>query len=156
MRPVAVYILFDSRNEKNLTMKTFSLCIFLIFTSTSLLFAQNLKNMTIRSEAGDVKEDFTVLKDNKDVRHGEYQMIFNSKIITAGHYENGARSGKWIYNDYNGIINFDGYFKNDSKDSIWTYYIGDTLQARMFYSHGVLDSSFSYYSNGNVLFEQRL
>ena len=129
-------------------MKTFILFLFLIFYFTSLLFGQTRIN--INAKGGDVKEKFEVFKDSANARHGDYQMLFDKKLITQGKYEYGNRIGSWNFYDYDGIINFDGFYKNDLKDSVWTYYMGDTLQAKMYYSDGELDSAFSYYSNGKV------
>lgn len=136
-------------------MKTFTLTLSLFFLlgSISPMSGQKLKKVKTGSRESGVQEIFSIIKKS-EIRQGKYQMLYNTAIIVDGHYDKGNRTGHWKYNDYMGIVNFNGNFKNDLKDSVWTYYHGETLQARMYYSQGVLDSAFSYYPDGNLLWEK--
>jgi hypothetical protein len=59
-------------------------------------------------------------------RHGQWLSFYPTGIAWSEmHYDKGLRQGPNITYFENGKLRYSGYYKNDSRDSIWLYY--DTL-----------------------------
>lgn len=56
-------------------------------------------------------------------RHGHWLSFFpNGELWSEMHYDKGLREGpNNVYNE-KGMMLYSGFYKNDRKDSIWTYY----------------------------------
>lgn len=62
----------------------------------SFSHAQKLK--TIKKKVkNDCIERYTVLKDDKKVHHGSYNITKGKTIYVEGHYDNGKKTGYWTY-----------------------------------------------------------
>jgi TonB family protein len=55
---------------------------------------QDLKKLTVGDKFYGTKEVFYVLKDNQEIRHGEYKRT-SGKLKTIGQYDNNKRTGIW-------------------------------------------------------------
>ena len=73
--------------------------ILLSVTILSSLFGQETKKKTIENEDPRTKEVFYVLKDNPDIKHGEYKKVFSGAVDLKeqGQYENNVKVGIWEY-----------------------------------------------------------
>ena len=47
---------------------------------------------------------YHVLKSNKKIKHGPYQVFSRDTVIVEGMYENGKRVGRWNFRSYNGRV----------------------------------------------------
>lgn len=64
---------------------------------------QDLKKLTVDGKFYGTKEVFYVLKDDQEIRHGEYKRT-SGKFKTIGQYANNKRTGIWKSFDYNGEL----------------------------------------------------
>jgi hypothetical protein len=92
---------------------------------TNLSPAQELKRK--RKQTGDYLEEYTVLKENKKIKHGEYvkyelDILDNKSISEIGQFEHGKKTGKWYIFFSSGLLRSEGQFEDDQKRGIWIYY----------------------------------
>jgi len=80
-------------------IKLLSLGLLLVIPS----WGQDVKKITIEDQVYRTKETFYVLKDNQEIRHGEYKKT-TGKLKTTGTYDNNKRSGVWQSYDENGKL----------------------------------------------------
>ncbi len=81
-------------------------------------------------------EEYYVLKNNKNVKHGtyvKYRLPFSQiVIIESGSYSNGEKNGLWqeFYNEFSrktwNAIKEQGQYVNGKRNGTWTYYHLDT------------------------------
>lgn len=117
------------------------------FTSILILcglvttFSQELKKITKKSNNPEVIEEYFVLKKEKDVKHGMYQKMSNSGIVLEkGFYKNDSKDSLWIYFASNGIDTISvGTFLNDQRVGQWI----------IFDNKGVFSYVYNY-SNGEI------
>ncbi|MFI5171905.1 MAG: hypothetical protein ACHQFW_05915 [Chitinophagales bacterium] len=81
--------------------------LFLFYISCNLLLAQETKEVTINLDH-DMKEVYSVLKSDKDIKHGEYRFYEGKRKTIEGNYSNNKKEGKWT--EY-------GYFGDKIKES---------------------------------------
>lgn len=94
----------------------------------------------------EIHEEFYVLKEKKDVKHGTYvkyrKEFFGVSLIESGSYLNGTKDGLWeyyfhsvddifyylmnIHPQSNSLI-ARGFYSNGKKEGQWTYYYVDTV-----------------------------
>lgn len=96
---------------------------FALFTEP--LFSQKLKNK--RNQTGQLLEEFTVLKENKDIKHGQYVMykldfLENKSIVEIGQFENGVKTGDWYQFHEKGFLKSEGRYVNGEKSGNWNFY----------------------------------
>lgn len=70
---------------------------------TISVVGQDLKKLTVDDKFYGTKEVFYVLKDNQEIRHGEYKRT-SGKLKIIGQYANNKRTGIWKSFDYNGEL----------------------------------------------------
>uniref|UniRef100_UPI0032163EE9 hypothetical protein n=1 Tax=uncultured Draconibacterium sp. TaxID=1573823 RepID=UPI0032163EE9 len=79
-----------------------------------------------RVEKGIFIEEYNVLKDNKNIKHGEYvkfQRYLLSQIpIEFGFFENDKRVGEWYFFYSTGFLKSFGKYHADKKQGIWKEY----------------------------------
>ncbi|MCG8307505.1 MAG: hypothetical protein MI975_08945 [Cytophagales bacterium] len=82
------------------------------------------------------KAIFYVIKDNPSIKHGKYviKAWSGNELLLEGEYNQGKRVGKWTEKyygrSYDGTLKNTGYYDNDQKVGLWTYFnhLGDTTQ----------------------------
>jgi hypothetical protein len=108
--------------------------LLLLVAFSTLVNAQELKKIVkANNHFGEV---YYVLKSDKNMRHGQYLKYYESmnmydKAIEAyGNYDNGKKTGAWIFCDAENAANpllAIGEFKDDKKFGQWVYfYIPDS------------------------------
>lgn len=84
-------------------------------------YSQELRNITLKDRKSSVIEEYTVLKNERDVRHGEYvKMHEDGNLIKTGFYKNNLRDSLWVIYAKNGVdtLTF-GMYKNDRQIGPW-------------------------------------
>jgi TonB family protein len=81
-------------------MKKITLCALALLSL--ICYSQPTVKRTIAHDSG-FKEEFNVLKANKDIRHGQYSMSLGKLIFKTGLYSNGERIGIWKYYSTSGL-----------------------------------------------------
>lgn len=76
-----------------------------IFSLGFNLSGQELKHNSVKYALG-IIENYTVLKSNKNIKHGEYFQIFKNDTIVYGQYENNIKSGIWKYYSFENELTF--------------------------------------------------
>lgn len=106
-------------------MKKFlSIVIFTFFIFN--VHSQELKRK--RTSDGDIKESYFVLKSDKNVKHGDYELKIVGKKVQKGQFRYGKKSGIWIYYKTSGETEFsynydaDSIVPNNPDETILTYY----------------------------------
>lgn len=101
-------------------MKSFYI---LIFSSLICIksFPQELKIVSKRNKF-DLIETYSVLKDNRQVKHGTFEMKYYKKVLQKGTYDHGKKVGLWKYYSSKGaeefIFNFDTQIVESDKPGI--------------------------------------
>jgi hypothetical protein len=120
-------------------MKSFLLIVFLL--AGVVANCQDLKRINkVYLSYGEI---FTVLKDNKEIRQGQYLKYHKSvdlhngidlsakTIESYGKYESGKKSGAWIFcnvdHPLNPLISI-GEYENDMKSGQWVYFYSPALR----------------------------
>lgn len=109
------------------------LTLFFIISIYLPAFTQKVKEKAeINYEKG-YRDDFSVLKKDKDIKHGPFKST----------WVNGNRREK-------------GFYKNGEKDSIWTYFneFKTILQSRGEYKAGVRVGLWEYFDNNGALLQE--
>jgi|GEM_PF-5186663 len=83
--------------------------IFIFVFSSSIFFSYsqelNLKKKQNIIDNGLV-ESYFVLKNNKKIKQGEYELKYNGKTIQKGSYSNNIKTGDWYYFNPNSKLDF--------------------------------------------------
>jgi antitoxin component YwqK of YwqJK toxin-antitoxin module len=106
-----------------------ALAILYFLTASAFVKAQELKRVTKSNmHFGEI---YYVLKNNRDIKQGQYLKYFESMnmydkaIESYGTYENNKRIGAWIFCDaediYNPLTSI-GEYKDDKKIGVWTFF----------------------------------
>ena len=72
--------------------------------------------------------------------------------IKRGDYKENKRSGDWSFLNKNGILQFERSYEKGERIGKWIYYHPKTktISTEIYYSTNTIDSSFSYYKNGQL------
>ena len=101
-------------------MKTYVTILILLFAGSA--FAQRLKHKTVRKEETLFVEKYTVLSDNKEIKQGEYGLYWGYEsniLLCSGFYKNNLRDSLWTYYSSNGKVILSGSYKDGLKVGIW-------------------------------------
>lgn len=122
----------------------------LILFYCSIVFGQETKKVTNKL-SGYEEEVYYVLKNDPDIKHGNYTRYKFKDLVEKGSYTQNKRNGKWeTYS--NKTPESSGYYKDDLKDSTWSYYgWGGQLIAKGNYSNGERTGDWEYYENGVLM-----
>ncbi len=106
---------------KNISFIIIIFCL-IAFSNT---FSQELKSK--KRVSGDYIEEFTVLKKDKKIKHGQYvkfrvNTLDKKGIEIIGFYENNNKTGNWLYFNHNGYLESEGQYINDKKSGLWQSY----------------------------------
>lgn len=86
-------------------------------------FAQILKK---RKKVSDTYiEEYTVLKENKKLKHGDYLKFrndLNKSIAQIGQYERGEKTGIWYEFTPSGYLRSEGFYSKNIKQGLWRFY----------------------------------
>ncbi|MBB6108545.1 TonB family C-terminal domain-containing protein [Mucilaginibacter lappiensis] len=112
--------------------------LLLIFISLLSLHASaQTKQITNNDYALGIKERFYVLKSNKDFREGQY-LAYNqtgNTIFCQGYYKNNQKDSLWTYYSFDAKVAAKGYYKENKKVGVWdAYNFKEELQVRYDYS----------------------
>lgn len=101
------------------------------------------KTVTVRKETKadhkyqSVSEKYHVLKDDRSVMHGLYEMFdYKNNLVTAGYYKQGKRDSTWTeYNVWGHFVAVEGHYSEGKKVGIWTFYEdADTIELKYDYN----------------------
>lgn len=133
-----------------LFLVTLLICLF----STSPL-AQELKKKMKFSDG--YQEEFTVLKKDKKVKHGQYIKFrinsFGEKAInTIGFFERNKKTGQWYFFSFRGYLKKEGKYSNDKKYGLWVEYYEPTINS--LYSAFDINTGLSLSENGELIIDR--
>ena len=160
-------------------MKVFTIITICFALNFNLVAQEILTKKVTKKISKSEKEAYYVLKSDKKVKHGPYQLMgTDGKIRTSGNYVQGLKDGKWIKYRPNGYVakvehykegalhgpfqtlhadssGFEnGSYKRGVKDGHWSAYEDDNLYRLMkyskFYNYGIKIGKWTYYENGEV------
>ena len=94
--------------------------------------------------------DYSNTRSAKQVFPGDD--YYKVEKIKRGDYKENKRSGDWSFFNKNGILQFEGCYEKGERIGKWLYYHPNTktISTEIFYSANKIDSSFSYYKNGQL------
>lgn len=86
--------------------------------------AQKLKHVIEDDYELFCKNEYSVLKIDKSVKHGHFKSTWvNGNPRIEGHYEFGLKDSLWTYFDpYKPIVSSRGYYQEGNKIGIWEYF----------------------------------
>lgn len=97
-----------------------------LILSTFTVAGQELKKVTknklVKSYTS-IREEYFVLKDSKNIKHGPYKKWVNKKLAEEGYYKNNMKDSTWIIYGLGQTIQSTGNYTNNEKAGIWEYYI---------------------------------
>lgn len=96
--------------------------------------------------------EYQYLVSNTTVKHGNYKLLYNGKVMREGPYSNGKRNGTWTFNSYDGYIVCTGDYKAGEKHGEWFhYYANGEPASASYYNEGKhVGDWIAYHSNGKV------
>jgi hypothetical protein len=102
-----------------------SLIFFMLLLLPIISFGQKTKKKSFKYKRSKIlKEEFHVLKRNKNVKHGSYKSYYyNGNPKEIGNYNNGLKDGKWIVYRSSGSVNEVQFYKLGEKTGIWEKHI---------------------------------
>jgi TonB family protein len=112
-----------------------------VFLPPADAFSQDLKRVKLKDKKSGAVEVFTVLKSERNTRHGEYvKASANGTVVTEGRYRNGKKDSVWSHYNYRGTLLSRGAFEDDRRTGVWEYFSdkGALLQRYNFTSHELL------------------
>lgn len=131
-------------------MRITILLLTILITLPNFCLAQKVKKIRNLNERANTTEIFYVLKNQKDVKHGEYVYKYNGKIQVQGQFEQNYAVGTWNYTPGKDF-RIEGNFLNNKKNGIWKYYSNDRLISEISYKNDVLDGEATgYYESGQI------
>lgn len=98
------------------------LLLFLLITSSTQLFSQELTTITTTylSSKKKIKETYTVLKSNPTIKHGDYKSFYaNGQPKMKGKYNQNKKNNEWILYRENGSIKEIQHYNNDHPTGKW-------------------------------------
>lgn len=127
----------------------YPLFIFL-FLITCSSHGQKLKDVVEEDYELFCRNEFTVLKKNKTIKHGTYKSTYvNGNPRLEGYYKNGNKDSLWIYFDPSKpIIASRGYYKDGKKTGTWQYF-DDKEQPMHLYNHSTGVLNFTTFEDTN-------
>lgn len=89
--------------------------------SLSATFAQTTKQTNVNEVLG-IKEKYEVLKSDKQHKEGKYVAydIYRNDVICEGFYKNNLRDSLWTYYNFKGQLAERGSYKDGKKTGVWT------------------------------------
>ena len=125
----------------------FLITLFLVLTGLHLN-GQETKAVKGKTNDGD-KEQYFVLKDNRNVRHGLYTRIdgHSGRPVEKGYYKMGKRDSTWEEYNYDGGLAASGLYVNDKKSGVWKKYSRGEILMTVSYVDGVKQPEETYYEN---------
>ena len=75
-----------------------------------------------------VKEYYYVLKDNKTIRDGSYELYLNDYLMERGYYKNDERDSVWEVFHRNGSVLSQKWYSQGKPTGIWHFYNGRGLE----------------------------
>jgi periplasmic protein TonB len=75
-----------------------------------------------------IKEYYYVLKDNKTVRDGSYELYLNDYLMESGYYKNGQRDSVWQVFHRNGSVLSQKWYSQGKPTGIWHFYNGRGIE----------------------------
>jgi periplasmic protein TonB len=88
-------------------------------------FSQETKTVTEKSGgrgSSKVKIVYSVLKDNKNVKHGPYQYYLNDKLRFSWYYKMDKKDSTWITYTHTGKVLTKRSYAENVKTGIWEFY----------------------------------
>lgn len=73
------------------------------------------------------KKKYSVLKNNKNIKHGVYNEYYKKDIVVSGQYQFGKKHGKWIYKSPDGLYKQEVNFIDGKKTGICKRYYEGVL-----------------------------
>jgi antitoxin component YwqK of YwqJK toxin-antitoxin module len=122
----------------------------ILTTLPNFCLAQKVKKIRNINERANTTEIYYVLKDKKDIKHGEYLYKYNGKVQVQGQFEQNYAVGTWIYTPGKNF-RIEGKFLNNKKNGIWKYYSNDQLISEINYKDDILDGEATgYFESGQI------
>lgn len=134
-----------------------------LITLSLLVFnsqAQETKKITKKHKAPTYTEEYYVLKSDKSIRNGEYTKTdYSGKVVAHGYYKDNEKDSSWSYSFWNtNIISSEGKYKNDKKSGIWIEYYRTSkskkVKAKGKYEAGRKVGVWEYYSPKSELIQK--
>ena len=106
-------------------------------------------------------EEYNVLKENKDVKQGQYvkfkKDVLDRKIpVELGFFEKGKRVGEWYFFFANGALESFGNYKDSEKYGLWKEYYKPTISAGgSLTSYFDIQNDLKVDENGTVIVEKK-
>lgn len=124
------------------------LALLLILTCSA--FSQKLKDVVEEDYDLFCRNEFTVLKKDKSVKHGVYKSIYvNGNPRLEGFYKFGSKDSLWVYFDpFKPVIAARGNYKENKKVGVWQYF-DDKEQPMHLYNHSTGVLNFTTYVDTN-------
>jgi len=100
------------------------------FLFTVLVTGQELKTKRIKEKVKGVKKttkEYSVLRDDFNVKHGSYKEFFKKKLVVSGTYKNGKKEGEWVYKSPKETYSQSVFFENNKPSGSWKSNFGGKI-----------------------------
>lgn len=101
-------------------MKKLTLLIIVLLTMQG--YGQTSKSKRRNKISKNEYETYWVIYNKRDVKIGEYKYYKDKVLRTRGYYDNNIKDSIWTYYSFNGKKIKSGRYKNDQKHGVWEEY----------------------------------
>jgi len=133
-------------------MKYFLIIVFFGFSFVSI--GQETKKIKAKTSSNE-REVFYVLKTNKDIKHGQYELFYNKWLKMSGRYSNNQKEGLWTKYASSASKAWEGYYKDGLKNGLWiTYSHSGKVNTKGEYKDDKRIGVWEFYDNKGVLIQK--
>lgn len=97
--------------------------IYFLILNFQIVYSQDLKRIKIKTPAHiGIKEEFQVLKDSPEIKHGFYKKYKYKKLIEEGFYTDNLKDSIWKEYAMTKQLVGEGWYTKGIKTGIWSYF----------------------------------
>jgi len=125
---------------------------YFFFVLAPLALASQVKTskVSVEGATSKIKEQYSVIKNKKEIKHGEYEYIYSGKTLISGVYSNGLKNGLWLYTPSKSFTIVGNYLE-DEKTGKWVYLNEKDTLSILQYSNGELEGEqLGFYVDGTL------
>lgn len=101
----------------------FILAFQLSLTLSSQIISDSTISIELYSANGIIREKMEIIKSDSSLKNGLYEYYYKNQLLHKGFYKNNHRDSIWTFYHYNkNIISHFGNFEKDSAIGKWIYY----------------------------------
>jgi len=128
--------------------------IIIILTILSMFsFGQETKKVKVKISSNE-NEIYYVLKDDENIKHGQYQLFHNKWLKISGYYSNNLKDSIWTEYIYTGDKIWEGEYKDGTRNGMWTTFSLGKIETNGKYKNDKRIGIWGFYNKKGVLVQK--